>query len=368
MAGVERASTAGQLLSLGQRSVRTRYGDFDLLVARCLQDQKYVLALSIGDLRGEQPILARVHSSCVTSESYGGCDCDCVEQLGLALETVAARGRGVVFYLMQEGRGAGFLAKARDRMMVQASGNRIDTFQAYEEMGLPHDLRSYEEVGWMAELLELHAPLELLTNNPEKARGVASSAGCLVAGTKSLDGQASPWNRDYLASKSRSGHGLEDPGALDGAILPGPVAAFDPYCLPGQTRFVRVASYFLPVRDPAEQDSAASRVQWFRLHAYLDLEERAAKVLLALHEGEGGEPRQYVQEETLLQRFPLASVDPVSWAACRATIGGGGPALVGFVAPRGFSAGLTEVSGHREGIQDLMELHLRHAAASPVSS
>jgi GTP cyclohydrolase II len=364
----EGGSTAGQLLALGKRSIATRFGEFDLVVARCLQDQKHVLALSMGDLRGEEPVLARVHSSCVTSESYGGCDCDCVEQLGLALKAVAARGRGVVFYLMQEGRGAGILAKARDRMMVQASGNRIDTFEAYEQMALPHDLRSYEEVGWMAKLLGLEAPLELLTNNPEKARGVASSAGCPVVATQSLDGQASPWNRDYLASKSRSGHGLEDPGLLDGAALPGPVDAFEPYCLPGQDRFVRVASYFLPVRDFGTAAAAAHSVCWFRLHAYLDLEERAAKVLLALDEEAGGTPQLHVQGETLLRRFPLAACQPDSWAVKRAGISAGGPALIGFVAPRGFSSALTEVPGDPEGIEALMELHLARPRRDPCRS
>jgi len=350
---------SGQLLVLGERSLATRYGTFDLLIARSLQDQKHVLALSRGDVSGEEPVLARVHSSCVTSESYGGRDCDCVEQLDLALEAVAKRGRGVVFYLMQEGRGAGFLAKARDRMIVQASGNRTDTFEAYQAMGLAHDLRSYEEVGWMAELLGLAAPLELLTNNPEKARGVASSSGRPVARTQSLDGEASPWNRDYLASKSRSGHGLEDPVALDGAVLPERVEAFDPYCLPGQSRFVRVASYLLPVRE-----AEVSTVHWFRLYAYLDLEERSAKVLLAWREGANAKPLLHVQPEPLLQRFPEKAIATDSWEATRAGITSTDSALVGFVPARGFLTTLEEVPGDRVLIEELMQLHLSHPMRS----
>lgn len=352
---------AGQLLLLGRRPLTTRFGTFELLVARSLQDHRHVLALSLGDLRGEEPVLARVHSSCITSESYGGRDCDCVEQLDLALDAVAQRGRGVVFYLMQEGRGAGFLAKARDRMMVQASANRTNTFEAYAEMGLPHDLRSYEEVGWMAELLGLEAPLELLTNNPEKARGVASSSGRKVAAIQALDGKASPWNRDYLSSKSRSGHGLEDPVGLDGAVLPRQVVAFEPHCLPGQTRFFRVASYLLPVREVE-----ASTVCWFRLYAYLDLEEGSAKVLLAWGDESDAAPRRYVQRETLLERFPLREIGPTSWEAARAGITTAVPALVGFVPPRGFSSALEEVPGDTTVIEELMELHLAHPMRAVV--
>ena len=359
MGGRDFPKVFGQLFAVGARRLATRYGTFDLLVARSLQGPRHVLALSMGDLRGEEPVLARVHSSCITSESYGGRDCDCVEQLGLALQAIAARGRGVVFYLMQEGRGAGFLAKARDRMVVQASGNRINTFEAYGAMGLAPDLRSYEEVGWMAELLGLEAPLELLTNNPEKARGVATSSGRLVVATQSLDGKASPWNRDYLSSKSRSGHGLEDPIALEGAALPGPVVAFDPYCLPDQNRFVRMASYFLPVREVR-----AASVFWFRLYAYLDLQDGAAKVLLAWDEASAGLPRRHVQRESLLQRFAPQEADSTSWEVMRATIAQPTPGLVGFVPSRGFSATLDEAPGDATSIEELMEVHL----AQPVTS
>src|SRR4029453_15909931 len=113
----------------------------------------YALAVAMGDLTGAAPLLARIHSSCITSESYGGGDCDCVQQLDTALERIARAGRGVVFYLMQEGRGAGFLAKARDRMIVQASGNRLTTFEAYAQMGIEKDQRRYDEVGFACRLL-----------------------------------------------------------------------------------------------------------------------------------------------------------------------------------------------------------------------
>ncbi len=76
-------------------------------VFRNLHTRAYALAICRGDIRTSAPLLARVHSACVTSEAFGGCDCDCAEQLEQALARIAEAGRGVVFYLMQEGRGAG---------------------------------------------------------------------------------------------------------------------------------------------------------------------------------------------------------------------------------------------------------------------
>ena len=108
----------GLLVSLGEEPLATRHGDF---VAHRFLDcstGEPTLAVTLGDVGADEPLLARVHSSCVTSEALGACDCDCAEQLDAALGQVARRGRGILFYLMQEGRGAGFVAKALDRMLV----------------------------------------------------------------------------------------------------------------------------------------------------------------------------------------------------------------------------------------------------------
>jgi len=124
-AGGERRSQRahGVLLHLESSALPTFTATSPSIATGNLLTRNPVLAVARGDLRAPEPLLARVHSSCVTSESYGSRDCDCAEQLDAALAHVARAGRGVVFYLMQEGRGAGFTAKARDRMIVQASRN-----------------------------------------------------------------------------------------------------------------------------------------------------------------------------------------------------------------------------------------------------
>ena len=108
------SSIHGSLLEIDSRRLDTVFGSFELAEFRNLATYRRCFALSRGAIQGELPLLARVHSSCVTSEFYGACDCDCAAQLDGALEAIAVEGRGVLFYLEQEGRGAGLAAKARE--------------------------------------------------------------------------------------------------------------------------------------------------------------------------------------------------------------------------------------------------------------
>jgi len=278
-------------LRLGEHRLVNRHGDFDVHFFRDLAHEATAMAISIGDLGRNEPLLARVHSSCVTSECLMGCDCDCSEQLEGALETIAIEGRGVIFYLMQEGRGAGLTAKARDRMIVQASGNRITTFEAYASMGLPADLRSYDVVAPMSRLLGIHGPIKLLTNNPDKSTAVARALEAEkidVLGTESIQGPTSPFNRDYLTAKHDSGHALDRPSRLAGALPPLAVRVFDPVPLPGDPQRVVTASYFLPIALPIPSRPAIDRtsgddasVEWFRLSVVYDRESERESILLS---------------------------------------------------------------------------------------
>ena len=111
----------GTLVALGAEPLVTRHGEFLVHRFHNCTSGTTALAVTFGDVGGGAPLHARVHSSCITSEAFGACDCDCADQLDGALAHIASCGRGVLFYLMQEGRGAGFVAKALDRMLVQAS-------------------------------------------------------------------------------------------------------------------------------------------------------------------------------------------------------------------------------------------------------
>jgi 3,4-dihydroxy 2-butanone 4-phosphate synthase/GTP cyclohydrolase II len=291
---------AGTLLHAGTRGIPTRHGAFTLHVFQDLARRTYLLVLALGDVTTAAPLLTRVHSSCVTSETYGGCDCDCAEQLDAALAAIAAAGRGAVFYLDQEGRGAGFVAKVRDRMLVQASRGRLSTFDAYAQMGLADDVRSYDAVAAARALLGIVAPLELLTNNPAKLVTL-TALGVPLAGTVALALPPSPFNRHYLAAKAEAGHRLPlETGGAE-AHPPEPVAVIVPHALSETSTLVRVGAYWLPVRAHDHRDPAP---HWFRLHVYADLASGRERVVLTYGDATTTPVLLRWQHESLLERIP----------------------------------------------------------------
>lgn len=350
---------AGQMLHRGVVPLDTAHGPFAAHVLQNVATGRIAFALVRGEIGGDAPLLARIHSSCVTSETFGGCDCDCVDQLELALARIAAAGRGVVFYLMQEGRGAGFTAKARDRMLVQASCNRLTTFEAYEHMGLVRDHRRYDEVGHASSLLGVRAPLLLLTNNPDKLAAL-QALDVAVAGSAPLRNAPSPYNLHYLVAKSRSGHALDDPG--DGAAaaeLPEPVADFAPYALSDAPRFVHLATYLLPVRP--RREPAPGGPHWFRVHAYFDLVGGREQVVLAYGADDAPAPLVRLQRESWLERFPLAAggVQKPLWHETVRRVVQHGAGYVAFVPVVGFDHELRERAAEDDASAALLAHHLR---------
>jgi GTP cyclohydrolase II len=284
----------GTLVAVGREPLPTRHGDFVVHRFHNCTTGAAPLTVVCGDVSGPEPIPARVHSSCVTSEAYGARDCDCAEQLESAIAHIGRQGRGVLFYLIQEGRGAGFVAKALDRMLVQASGNRLTTFDAYARLGIPADQRTYGEVAAMARLLGVTAPLHVLTNNPDKLAALRA-AGAHLDGSEALPVAASAYSRHYLDAKSRAGHTVVCTAGAD-AVLPERVTVLEPLPLAGAPHLVRVAAYLLPV--------GADAIAWFRLHVYLDTAARRERVVL--EHGLGGDDVPVrLQRERLLDRFPL---------------------------------------------------------------
>lgn len=184
------------------------------------------LALTLGDIGSDAPVLARVHSECLTGDALFSQRCDCGAQLEAALRAVAEEGRGVVLYLRQEGRGIGLVNKIR-AYQLQEQG--ADTVEANERLGFAADERRYDMVRPMLEHLGVSS-LKLMTNNPRKlaalvASGVAVERLPLVVG-------ATASNRRYLATKAtRLGHWLDASGAMTGptdGTLADPGAIVDP--------------------------------------------------------------------------------------------------------------------------------------------
>jgi hypothetical protein len=227
-------------------------------------------------------------------------------------------------YLMQEGRGAGLSAKARDRMLVQASGSRLTTFDAYAEMGLPPDLRRYDAAASMLAMLGVRGPLRLLTNNPEKVAAVARALAVEkleIEGTEPVAGANSPWNRDYLRAKRSAGHLLERVDVPAGARPPDPLRAFAPVAHVADPERLVTASYFLPIALPIARSGAAcaaesargehaSSVAWFR--ASVLVERASGRESIVLSRGDDADPatiRLPGREDwialSLLDRLPM---------------------------------------------------------------
>ena len=260
--GVDDRPLFGTTLFIASCDLDTRYGLFRAHIFQDIIDKHYIIALAHGDVTHADVLYTRLHSSCVTSETMRGCDCDCVQQLEGAFKVIAEKGNGILFYLMQEGRGVGYIGKSRDRMLVQASLDQLSTFQAYASMGLKKDHRSYDNIAHICHLLGIKASFVVLTNNPDKVEAL-KSLGLNVVRTEALEFEPSPFNLAYLTSKAASGHILTRPAEtqVKRALPPEPVVPFKPHALPHAKRFIYSASYFLPVK-PVDNDILLSEEQF----------------------------------------------------------------------------------------------------------
>ena len=128
------------------------------------ESNKDHLVIAFGNLSSDQPVLARIHSQCITGESFFSMRCDCRFQLTESLEQITNNGSGVIFYLQQEGRGIGLSNKIR-AYKLQDEG--MDTVEANHQLGFHEDERNYEIVVSMAEHLNIKS-INLMTNNPKK--------------------------------------------------------------------------------------------------------------------------------------------------------------------------------------------------------
>lgn len=163
------------------------------------------LVLTLGDVGDGQPVLARVHSECLTGDGLFSQRCDCGAQLETALKTIAQEGRGALLYLRQEGRGIGLLNKIR-AYNLQDQG--ADTVEANEQLGFPADMRRYELCKPMLDHFGM-ASLRLMTNNPRKVDQLRA-AGVEVVERIPLQVNRNPHNEGYLQTKAlKLGHWLK---------------------------------------------------------------------------------------------------------------------------------------------------------------
>jgi len=182
----------------------TAYGNFHLIPFRQKSNGLEHVALIKGSWQPNEPILVRVHSSCVTGDIFGSHRCDCGEQLHKAMQMVNEAGKGVVLYLNQEGRGIGLMAKIA-AYKLQEEG--YDTVDANIHLGFDPDERDYGVGAQILNLLGVHK-LRLLTNNPVKRVGL-EAYGLEIVENVPIEIEPNPYNAQYLRTKKeRMGHTL----------------------------------------------------------------------------------------------------------------------------------------------------------------
>lgn len=187
-----------------QVNLPTEYGNFDLIPYQQKSNGLEHIALIKGTWTDDEPVLVRVHSSCLTGDIFGSCRCDCGPQLHKAMEMIEKEGKGAIIYMNQEGRGIGLFNKMK-AYKLQEQGQ--DTVEANINLGFEEDERDYGVGAQILRDLEIKK-IRLITNNPKKRAGL-EGYGIQIIENVNLEIQPNPHNAFYLQTKrDKMGHFL----------------------------------------------------------------------------------------------------------------------------------------------------------------
>lgn len=188
-----------------QVKMPTKYGDFDLIAYRQTTNDQEHLVLIKGTWKKDEPVMVRVHSSCLTGDIFGSCRCDCGPQLQRSMEMIEKEGKGVIVYMNQEGRGIGLLNKLK-AYKLQEEG--LDTVEANEELGFKPDERDYGVGAQIIRDLGI-TKIRLMSNNPKKRAGLIGY-GLEIVENIAIEIQSNEHNKFYLQTKrDKMGHSLK---------------------------------------------------------------------------------------------------------------------------------------------------------------
>lgn len=188
-----------------QVEMPTAYGDFQLRAFKDQSNDQDHLVLTKGTWTEDEPVLVRVHSSCLTGDIFGSCRCDCGPQLHKAMELINEAGKGAIVYMNQEGRGIGLLNKLK-AYKLQEEG--LDTYEANEKLGFKPDERDYGIGAQMLRAIGIRK-MKLMSNNPKKRTGLIGY-GLEIIENVSLEIESNIHNEKYLQTKrDKMGHTIK---------------------------------------------------------------------------------------------------------------------------------------------------------------
>lgn len=184
----------------------TQFGEFVMHGFEDADTHQEHVALTMGDLTGDNGVLCRVHSECLTGDCFFSMRCDCGPQLEFAMKAVAEAGSGLILYLRQEGRGIGLINKIR---AYELQDKGADTVEANERLGFDADLRDYTICRSMFQHLQVRK-IRLMTNNPIKVQAL-TKMGMEIVDRVPIETGQNDHNARYLATKAgKLGHLLTD--------------------------------------------------------------------------------------------------------------------------------------------------------------
>lgn len=207
MSNKEKKPVAGDLLEyVASSKLPTPWAIFTIHAFAEKSTGKEHLALTLGDLSDGQPVLARIHSECLTGDALFSQRCDCGAQLEAAMKKIAEEGRGLIMYLRQEGRGIGLLNKIR---AYQLQDQGADTVEANIRLGFPADMRKFDICLPMLNRFGIKS-VRLMTNNPRK-ESVLTDLGIQITEHIPLQVNRNPYNENYLRTKAiKLGHQFKE--------------------------------------------------------------------------------------------------------------------------------------------------------------
>lgn len=180
----------------------TEWGDFQMIAYTQLNTGENHLALIKGEWEPDEPVLVRVHSSCITGDIFGSCRCDCGPQLHKSMEMIQKEGKGAIIYMNQEGRGIGLINKLHAYNLQE---NGFDTVDANLKLGFKMDLRDYGIGAQILRSLGIRK-MRLMSNNPSKRAGLIGY-GLEIVDTVPIEIASNKHNENYLKTKrDRMGH------------------------------------------------------------------------------------------------------------------------------------------------------------------